>query len=1364
MTPDRPRPTFPAVSGLTIAAVGLLALLLAVLWSGLFYHLASQRQSVLERAAEDTENLTRVYATQVHSMLSSVDQTLQLLKRLHAAHDTQLDPSVALADSFLLNGADVRVSIAGPDGTILFGAGYSNNVADQGFFREHREHPSDGMFIAPPQHVGPQDDLIITMSRRIDHPDGSFGGVVALSFNPLALRATLAATAGSRRVVSGVVGLDRVIRFASGTLPRVFGQIGEPLNAPQLFAIRAARPDGVDVPKSVVDGVTRVVAWRTLDDYPMFVVSAREQDEVLENYQRNRTALIGATAAISGIFAVAFGLLLQVLRQRDTVMTSLRDSRAQLLEAQQLGKIGHWVADVRRGRITFSDECFKMMGWEPAPEVPVEHALAVIHPDDIERYLAVREGDGGDVEVRFTRSDGSLRWCHMRIRVGRDAAGRAVSRFGTVQDITERKLAEEAVWASEERYQLLVDGSREGMFDHDVPAGIIWFSERTHQLLGLPNGALNGNRRNFLARVHPDDRVAWDAELARLMAAREPYSQGVLRVRHADGTWRWISTGGRIVYAADGTPLRAVGSFVDVTTAKTAEAALLESNRRLLETERLGRVGSVVWDAATDRVSWSDSLFELMGLPKQEFVAHADSLATLHPEDRDLYMAARAQAIAERRDFTCECRLARPDGTIRWVHIIGHPRIDEAGVLVNLHLVVRDNTEIREAELALRRSEERYALAIAGMREGLFDRDVKSNTIWFSPHVHEILGLADGALNGDRSVFIALIHPDDQRRHEGLVARLAKERRAFASASYRARHADGTWRWIAYHASMVYDEAGALIRTVGSIGDITEQKLAEEALREREQQLRAIMDNARVAIFLKDRERRFLLVNRQYAAWRGLEPAAMIGRTDAELSPEIEAAIIGTDEAVLEQGRTSHAEYTPAIHYPGLERIEVMKFPITGADQSIVGLAGFIFDVTERRRAEEHLRQSAKMEAIGRVASGIAHDFNNMIGAITGFSSFLLEDLAPGSPQHRFAGRIAQVCNHAKEVVKQVTAFSVQGDVETQRIDLREAVAKDESLVRASLAPTTRLVVELGAQPLPLIANEGQIHQVLLNLCLNANDALDGRAGTITVRLERLEPRHPERRRFSAGARKSGSAATTGGRLDPARAYAAIRVADTGNGMDQATLEHVFEPFYTTKGPGRGTGLGLAVIHGIVNLYAGAYRVTSQVGRGSEFTIYLPLAAESGDARSAERVIGPLDGTERVLLVDDDPDMTEPMTIGLTRLGYGVTSKLDPLEALRIFEDDPDAWDAVVTDHSMPGMLGAELAERIKALRPDCPVVLYTGGPERAATGDRTGRGADVVLLKPIEPRRVAEQIRRLLDGFRVALARRDQQRPSQER
>ncbi|MBI3516450.1 MAG: response regulator, partial [Proteobacteria bacterium] len=233
---------------------------------------------------------------------------------------------------------------------------------------------------------------------------------------------------------------------------------------------------------------------------------------------------------------------------------------------------------------------------------------------------------------------------------------------------------------------------------------------------------------------------------------------------------------------------------------------------------------------------------------------------------------------------------------------------------------------------------------------------------------------------------------------------------------------------------------------------------------------------------------------------------------------------------------------------------------------------------------------------------------------------------------------------------------------------------------------------------------------------------------------------------FGGGPRDLESALARGGRLDPGRRYGAIRVADSGAGMDQATVEQIFEPFFTTKEGGHGTGLGLAVVHGIVMAYDGAYLVRSRVGTGSEFSLYLPLDETISEAATETDGTASLRGDESVLIVDDEVDLTDMLSIGLERLGYDVTCCNDPFEALHAFEQDPGAWDVVVTDHMMPAMRGVALIERLKTISPGVATLLCTGFSDGATEEAARRAGADAFLMKPLEAHRIAQQMRALLD------------------
>ncbi|HUA53960.1 MAG TPA: PAS domain-containing protein [Candidatus Sulfotelmatobacter sp.] len=889
-----------------------------------------------------------------------------------------------------------------------------------------------------------------------------------------------------------------------------------------------------------------------------------------------------------------------------------------------------------------------------------------------------------------------------------------------------------ALAASEERYQLLVDGNREGIYDRDFARGTIWLSDRVHQSLGLADGVLNGNRSRFLKLVHPDDLLTYDDEICRLLAAGESHVTTLFRMRHVDGSWRWMETRGRIVYAADGTPLRAVGSFGDITDHKTAEAALIESHRHLVDAERLGQVGSLVYDASSDRVYWSDSLFELRHAPKREFFTRDEAMRFVHPDDVELYETARASAIAERRDFEVDTRAIRSDGTMAWEHTIGHPRFDDDGNFTGLLLVIRDNTNIREAEQALRQSEERYALAVDGMREGLFDRDFKSGTIWFSSRVHELLGVPDRSLNCAREAFASLIHPDDRGPYEAAVLRCQAEHRPHNGATVRIRRADGAWRWIVIRGSALYDDAGMLSRAVGSIGDITEQKLAEQALQESEARFRSLIEHSSDIYYILNPTGHILYRSPTATTTFGYTDADTRGRSILERVHDDDVGAVAA--ALRPDGAATPTHGTARVrHRDGSWRHVSWTCSHATDVPGIGGIVLNVRDVTASVTMEAQLRQAQKMEAVGRLAGGIAHDFNNILGAILGFSSLLLEDLPVASAERKFAERIAKASDRGKQLVQQILAFSRQSNVEREPTDLRRVVTDVRELLTSSMPPSTRLDISTRNDPLVAEANAGEITQILLNLCINANDALAGRPGRISIELSDVRPGDPDHAAFHgdrADRGADGAARVTWGRLDPDLPYARICVADSGPGIDPELLTRVFEPFFTTKAPGRGTGLGLSVVHGTVLSYDGAGLAVSRPGGGTTFTIYLPLIdAEPRRASSPQRLPN---GSGDVLLVDDDRSLADALTIALQRRGYEVVTANDPSEAISIFAQRPHRWAVVVSDQTMPGMTGLTLHSRLKTIRPDLRFILCTGFSDGSVERAAHGANIDAVFIKPV--------------------------------
>jgi PAS domain S-box-containing protein len=429
--------------------------------------------------------------------------------------------------------------------------------------------------------------------------------------------------------------------------------------------------------------------------------------------------------------------------------------------------------------------------------------------------------------------------------------------------------------------------------------------------------------------------------------------------------------------------------------------------------------------------------------------------------------------------------------------------------------------------------------------------------------------------------------------------------------------------------------------------------------------------------------------------------------------------------------------------------LQEVSWPVSGAMRDLElrrarlpdgGVVTVIEDITakkseqrDRERIELHLQQASKMAAVGQLAGGVAHDFNNLLGAVIGFARFLEQDLPADTPQHGFAQRILSACNRGKDLVAQILSFTRARALERHPVDLRTVIEEARELLAGSLPATTRLVVEPGAAPLVVQGNEAQLQQVLVNLCLNAHDALGGEPGEIRVMLAPLRPGAADYRR-----------PLIVGQLDARQRYARLDVIDTGSGIAAESLPRIFEPFFTTKERGRGTGLGLAVVHGIITSYDGACGVDSRPAQGARFSVYLPLVERVASPQATGGDLRDLRGRERVLVVDDEVDITDMLSVGLERLGYEVAALNDPTVALAVVGEEPRAWDAVITDQLMPGMQGLVLAEKLKALRPDLIVILCTGLDDGVVSRSATLQGVDAFFAKPVEPDQLAAAIRDL--------------------
>ncbi len=652
----------------------------------------------------------------------------------------------------------------------------------------------------------------------------------------------------------------------------------------------------------------------------------------------------------------------------------------------------------------------------------------------------------------------------------------------------------------------------------------------------------------------------------------------------------------------------------------------------------------------------------------------------------------------------------------RWYDIINTPIHNADGTLSQQFLIM-DITEsyLAKEELSLMQT------LINQSNDAIFVVDAETSALLYvNDKACSNLGYTTEELLALQVIDIAthIVDIPDWQRY---VARIREQNNLFESEQIRK---DGSRIPVEINARFVSRHGQNFLVTV--VRDISERKDQRRVLFDEKNKLEALLATLTDGITVQDLDFKVLYQNKVHTDKQGVHTGEYCYQAYQHRATICDGCLLVQS---LADGKV-HRRETTATTKNGTAYLEVTSSPMRDADGNIIAGLESVRDITVQKKMEEQLNQAQKMEAIGTLAGGIAHDFNNILSGILGFSELARYEYLENSKAKNYINHVIESSKRAADLVKQILLFSRKADQKKRPLQPHFIVKEALKLLRATLPATITIEERIDSTCGFILADPTNIHQIVMNLCTNAFHAIENEKGSLTVNLCRKELRNED---------------IVDSDVSPGP-FIELSIKDTGRGMDKQTIKKVFEPYFTTKEVGHGTGLGLAVVHGIVNSLNGFIKVESEPGKGTTFHIYIPAVEEIVDTPVDTEQKNIPRGTERILVIDDESIIVNLSTTILEGLGYTVTATTNSLEALEKVRANADDFDLIVTDQTMPNLSGVEMAQEILKIKPAMPIILCSGYSAVISEEGALALGIKKYLAKPVEWTKLAQIVREVLD------------------